>query len=94
MRSSSYPDLASDAIALDARNVTEKMTRLRHFWTHGLDTAASSLVKSKSPTPTQSESPSKEAENSFKEGDRGFREAGSLSNTPQSPTLEPDASSS
>lgn len=43
-RSSSNPDLASDPIAVDARNLTEKMNRVRKFWEHGIHTATSSLV--------------------------------------------------
>lgn len=64
LRASSNPDLATDPIAIDARNVTEKMQRTRQFWSHGIRVAASSLVNIPSQTPQTSppEEPSKESD--------------------------------
>lgn len=59
LRTSSNPDLSSDPITLDVRNVTDKMQKIRKFWAHGIQTAASSLVQIP-PQPTQSEQPSKD----------------------------------
>jgi hypothetical protein len=43
-RSSSNPDMVTDPLTLDARNITEKMNRVRKFWQQGIKTAATSLV--------------------------------------------------
>ena len=50
-RSSSNPDLGNDPVTIDARNLTEKMLRVRKFWQQGIQTAATSLVN----IPAQSE---------------------------------------
>lgn len=48
-RSTSNPDLATDPIALDARNITEKLIRTRKFWQHGIRTAVSSIAPAEPP---------------------------------------------
>jgi hypothetical protein len=45
MQTGSAPDLSSDPIALDLKGMTEKLSRTRNFWSHGLKVAATSLIK-------------------------------------------------
>lgn len=45
LRSGSTPDLSTDPISLDLKGMTEKLSRTRNFWSHGLKVAASSLIK-------------------------------------------------
>lgn len=45
LRTGSTPDLSSDPICLEVKGMTEKLSRTRNFWSHGLKTAASSLIK-------------------------------------------------
>lgn len=60
-RSSSNPDLIGDPITLDARSLTEKMSHVRKFWQHGIQTALTSLVNVQQ-SEAQQVQPPKEAE--------------------------------
>lgn len=68
LRTSSNPDLSGDPITLDVRNVTDKMQKIRKFWAHGIQTAASSLVNIPAQPPTQSDQPSKDPQSEAPEG--------------------------
>lgn len=54
-RSASNPDFSSDQMAMDARNLTQKMLHVRKFWQQGIKTAASSFVNLPAATQSSSE---------------------------------------
>ncbi|XP_070499007.1 putative leucine-rich repeat-containing protein DDB_G0290503 isoform X4 [Chironomus tepperi] len=60
-RSSSNPDLIGDPMTLDARTLTAKMSHVRKFWQHGIQTAVTSLVNVQQ-SQAQQIQPPKEAE--------------------------------
>lgn len=61
-RSSSNPDLIGDPITLDARSLTEKMSHVRKFWQHGIQTAVTSLVNVQQSEAQQQLQPPKDAD--------------------------------
>ncbi|KAG5676690.1 hypothetical protein PVAND_006506 [Polypedilum vanderplanki] len=54
-RSTSNPDFTSDRISMDARNLTEKLSHVKNYWQHGIQTAISNItgMNNSSTLPTQ-----------------------------------------
>jgi hypothetical protein len=70
-RSSSNPDFTSDRVALDARNLTEKLIHVKNFWQSGLHSALSKVannMSSQSEQPIISQPPKEEDEDNMNDG--------------------------